>query len=257
MTDLDALLAAVCDRPDDDTPRLIYADELDDAGEAARAEFVRIQCELAGTPTLAEWRYDEMRRRERELFTGWRRRWFDLPPGVSWSVVIDADGIDGLNDPNEGTATAVVRRGFVDEARCTLSAWRGGECGRCGGDGRAHGADRPFEWSADVDYGKCVVCSGSGRLPALGPAVLAAAPTVRVVTATDREPGQDGSGRWYWSWDNEFTHDWPSTLPDEIMRLGLAGRTEVARTFPSRPTALAALSAALIAEARAAAPGGR
>jgi hypothetical protein len=35
-------------------------------------------------------------------------------------------------------------------------------CRRCEGDGKAHGADRPFEWSADVDYGKCVVCKGSG-----------------------------------------------------------------------------------------------
>jgi uncharacterized protein (TIGR02996 family) len=49
-----AILAAVAERPDDDTPRLAYADWLDDhAGDLpdpdavrARAEFVRVQCEL-------------------------------------------------------------------------------------------------------------------------------------------------------------------------------------------------------------------
>lgn len=42
-----ALLAAVRDKPDDDTPRLVYADWCDDNGEAERAEFVRLQVESA------------------------------------------------------------------------------------------------------------------------------------------------------------------------------------------------------------------
>ncbi|MBN9518947.1 TIGR02996 domain-containing protein [bacterium] len=52
MDDETALLAAACDRPDDDTPRLVLADWLDDHGDAARAAFVRAQVELARTP---EW----------------------------------------------------------------------------------------------------------------------------------------------------------------------------------------------------------
>lgn len=44
--------------------------------------------------------------------------------------------------------------------------WFPDRCSRCDGDGKAHGSDRPFEWSADVDYMKCVVCKGSGRGPA-------------------------------------------------------------------------------------------
>ncbi len=41
-----ALLRAICDHPDEDTPRLVYADWLDEQGgesNAARAEFIRIQ----------------------------------------------------------------------------------------------------------------------------------------------------------------------------------------------------------------------
>jgi uncharacterized protein (TIGR02996 family) len=50
MTDHDALVRAICESPDDDTPRLIFADFLEESGEAARAEFVRSQVELARTP---------------------------------------------------------------------------------------------------------------------------------------------------------------------------------------------------------------
>ncbi len=52
MDDHAALLAAVCDRPDDDTPRLVLADFLDDHGDPDRAAFVRAQVELARSP---EW----------------------------------------------------------------------------------------------------------------------------------------------------------------------------------------------------------
>lgn len=44
MTDLDALLAAIADRPDDDTPQLVYADWCDDHDEPARAELIRVMC---------------------------------------------------------------------------------------------------------------------------------------------------------------------------------------------------------------------
>ena len=42
-----SLLAAIDARPADDLPRLVYADWLDDHGHAVRAEFIRLQCEIA------------------------------------------------------------------------------------------------------------------------------------------------------------------------------------------------------------------
>ncbi len=50
MSDRDALLAAICAQPDEDTPRLAFADWCDEYGEPARAAFVRAQVELARTP---------------------------------------------------------------------------------------------------------------------------------------------------------------------------------------------------------------
>lgn len=52
MTERDALLAAILSSPEDDTPRMIYADWLEERGEVERADFVRVQCELARTPPL-------------------------------------------------------------------------------------------------------------------------------------------------------------------------------------------------------------
>jgi uncharacterized protein (TIGR02996 family) len=84
MTDEPALLAAIADRPDDDTPRLVYADWLDDHGAADRAEFIRLQCMLArdheDDPAAAE-RADELENQH-------RIRWLaGVPtgPGLRWS----------------------------------------------------------------------------------------------------------------------------------------------------------------------------
>ena len=43
MNERDALLRAVCENPDDDTPRLVFADWLQEHGEGDRAEFIRLQ----------------------------------------------------------------------------------------------------------------------------------------------------------------------------------------------------------------------
>ena len=45
MSDRAALLAAICAHPDEDTPRLAYADWLDEHGDGERAAFIRAQIE--------------------------------------------------------------------------------------------------------------------------------------------------------------------------------------------------------------------
>lgn len=46
-SDGEALLRAICETPDEDTPRLVYADWLQENGEPERASFVRKSIELA------------------------------------------------------------------------------------------------------------------------------------------------------------------------------------------------------------------
>jgi uncharacterized protein (TIGR02996 family) len=72
-------LRAICENPDDDTVRLVYADWLDEHGESDRAELIRIGLRLAaGGCSSAE--EQSLRARERELIQRNRERWFaELP----------------------------------------------------------------------------------------------------------------------------------------------------------------------------------
>jgi len=84
MNQDDAFRQAIIEKPDDDTPRLVYADWLDEHGESARAEFIRVQCQLARLPPDAPGRTDLERRELRLLDANeakWlgpiRREWFN------------------------------------------------------------------------------------------------------------------------------------------------------------------------------------
>src|SRR5262245_25936713 len=50
MSHHDAFLCSVIESPNDDAPRLVYADWLEDQGDTARAEFIRLQIEAARLP---------------------------------------------------------------------------------------------------------------------------------------------------------------------------------------------------------------
>ncbi len=66
MDTRDSLFRAVLNAPDDDLPRLVYADFLDESGDPDRAEFIRVQCRLAkSTPADAD--HFDLKEREAEL----------------------------------------------------------------------------------------------------------------------------------------------------------------------------------------------
>ena len=72
----EAFLADVIEHPEDDAPRLVYADWLEDHGDADRAAFIRLQCELA---KLEEWdaRRPELERRQKRLLRLYASEWSD------------------------------------------------------------------------------------------------------------------------------------------------------------------------------------
>ncbi len=74
MPHADAFLLAVLADPDDDAPRLIYADWLDEQGDGERAEFIRVQCALAPMAWDDE-RRPGLLRRERELLRRHEAAW--------------------------------------------------------------------------------------------------------------------------------------------------------------------------------------
>jgi uncharacterized protein (TIGR02996 family) len=79
MTYDDAFLADIIESPDDDTPRLVYADWLDDHDQPDRAEFIRVQVELARLPDdlRSAARRQELQARERALLQDHMEEWLD------------------------------------------------------------------------------------------------------------------------------------------------------------------------------------
>ena len=74
MSDREPFLRAIQEAPDDDTPRLVYADWLEENGDPDRAEFVRVQCDLARRG-LDDPRYPELAAREYDLLAAHRKEW--------------------------------------------------------------------------------------------------------------------------------------------------------------------------------------
>lgn len=86
MTDRTAFLEAILSQPDEDLPRLIFADWLEEQGDAARAEFIRVQCDLARLPRRSpDWR--ALAEREMDLLSVHGGHWrAEVPafPGIVW-----------------------------------------------------------------------------------------------------------------------------------------------------------------------------
>jgi uncharacterized protein (TIGR02996 family) len=91
-----ALLAAVCDHPDDDAVRLVYADWCEEHGQPERAEFIRLQIDLARLPERDPRRLLEpdspraaLEQRINHLLHAHDKHWVrELPtlPGIAWGA---------------------------------------------------------------------------------------------------------------------------------------------------------------------------
>ncbi len=89
MSDEAALLTAIAAHPDEDTPRLMYADWLDEHGRPIRAEFIRVQIDIARKDHLPRAilnRYVDLFKRNQELIDDHRAELLGplatLPPEV-------------------------------------------------------------------------------------------------------------------------------------------------------------------------------
>ena len=250
-SDEQSLLSAVLDKPADDTPRLLYADWLEEQGHGERAEFIRVQCELATllAPHNGRWPHEAkgwcdcdycaLCRRERKLWEAdttdgvWRID-FALP----WKqnechVLIPQNALANAAHHEAQMPRIVVKRGWPAEVSCTLADWIGGDCGECNGTA-------------------CGKCYGGGVIPGHGPAIVAAQP-VEVVRVTDKRPILSGV---FWTWyssGNRLTPEHtiiPMPIFDLLKPHSLSSGSSQIVHFHSEQAAVAALSAALIAWAK-------
>ncbi len=242
MTDNQAFLESIRSKPDDDLPRLVFADWLDENGEHEWGEFIRVQVEIArifpGTACVQcgrkSWerpnvkycgdgsnkdyshRYEtseemkSLRKRAEELW---------IPP-TSRSVSKSAHTV-GLatvildGQPNPGSAYrswGIARRGFIEEIRCPMATW--------------------------MKHGPKIV-----RLPTAA---------VRKVVVTDRSCNDNADGGYLWFDDTGASGLHPaSDIPEVIfskMECGTAGSNgrQDWRMFDSPGLANAAISEACL-----------
>lgn len=219
----DAFLADVIAHPRDDAPRLVYADWLEDNGRAERAEFIRVQCELArmdreavgpgGTVSRSSpWRQSDPGLRRLQHREGWLLSFLrpaltaELPPSLphchAWGLYL-ARHDDGIDDD----FTVGMGRGFAATVTLPCAAWL------------AH-----------------------------GPALVRAAP-LEVVRLTDRQPypvDGDSRRRHFWA-DNLPTGLFATLVSDDVQPVAHPAW----KRYPGRAEALAALSEACLAWASA------
>ena len=96
----------MCENPDEDTPRLVFADWLQEHGEEERAEFIRLQIEIAGLPDGKK--KQTRQAREKKLLAKHKEKWASYLTGY---------GYEYRDDPFE------FRRGFVERAEMDESTF--------------------------------------------------------------------------------------------------------------------------------------
>ena len=133
-TDLDGLLAGILASPDDDLPRLMYADALDEAGEHSRAEFIRVQVEIARIADKKGIVHSVVRgdllRRADELLHASLLAALDMPQiWPAWSHTLDVYHWsqwwinDWFEEPNRRQAACYHHRGFVEAVIASQDLW--------------------------------------------------------------------------------------------------------------------------------------
>lgn len=123
-----AFLVDILAHPEDDTPRLIYADWLEEHGAEERAELIRVQCRLAQQPeclngrgTLGlDWccRVCDLRRHERRILSATGTADAPIVPQAraNW-----APSLRNILPWDMGSWTWC--RGFVEAVSCTCQGW--------------------------------------------------------------------------------------------------------------------------------------
>jgi uncharacterized protein (TIGR02996 family) len=129
---LQSLVQNVLEHPEEDSPRLVYADCLEEMGQVERAEFIRVQLEFErlhnsrgcglrkgktqGCNICVSKKGLRIRRREKELLKEdglWNNlfdRYFSTLEGQGFWI-------------GDSCFHAVFRRGFVDEIHCACAHW--------------------------------------------------------------------------------------------------------------------------------------
>lgn len=230
-------------------------------GNAERAEFIRVQVELARSfhpplttshqllspegnpecePDCPRCREVRLRQREWKLWKAHWKDWFG-GLGVPGNWIVTTTGKIALETRG---MTCDVWRGFVEHVTAPLTVLFGGKCGRC--------RERGYVAEPGTRYGTmdCPDCKGKGRTPGVAPQLWACQPVTRV-TPTGTTPLNFAHGHWHWMRGDGHRF----SLPEELYDL-LPSRSECGQGCEeTQAAALDVVSAAAVAYGRSVAAG--
>jgi uncharacterized protein (TIGR02996 family) len=168
--DEDALLRAVWDAPHDDAPRLVYADWLEENGDAARAEFIRVQIELA----RFEWDDDRHRKLAQRRARLWQKNQTRFTQGLPSTALPFDRGF-----PSAGPLTVNV----ADLERFDVDRYAFAPILEIGLEGDLSAVNRVVDWPGLDRVGTLQLRESRVDGPAL--ARLLASPRLRHLTALE------------------------------------------------------------------------
>lgn len=212
MSTLQSIYDAIVQSPEDLQLRLVYADALDEAGDSARAEYIRVQCELTSMgelstsrgewvvkefggmtlewsgPSSRDWaKYRDLMQRQEAALRQFGHEW-SRPVATACGLGSTDWGYSGGGDPGTlgGGVGWLFNNGFVEEISCFFDFWVGGECRYCNGHGGRYVPVDPEDYTKygnsrllGEHWHNCYYCS-KGHFTAKGPNIVKSCPIRRI-----------------------------------------------------------------------------
>ena len=253
LTDGQRLLRRILECPEDDAPRLIYSDWLEEQGEEERARFIRSQvflsrndksvtcykpedcyylnkchydCGVIERDTLCEPHWKIVN----DLFDKRKCDWL----GESWAILYLDSEREDADGQYDRLSKAFVGRGFISSVSLTCEAFVGGECKYCNGTG--HPSKGGYQMLAF-----CGICGGTGRIEGVARELSQGHP-ITEVRLVDRKPYTTPSGTIVWL---RYIPPVDSYIPKELHK-----HMEQWSWFDTEADANAAISRACVAYGR-------
>lgn len=159
LTDRQLLLLGILQNPDDDAPRFIYSDCLEESGEYEFAKAIRAMCKKHNRRIFLH---------DNSFFIcgGMKAKWFK-----EWA----------LNIKKSYPQVELIHRGFPCQIKLTCDEFIGIECKACRGRGVV------VTTLSDGIYQECKNCNGEGKVGDVAKSLFQLFPITRVVL-TDKDP---------------------------------------------------------------------
>jgi uncharacterized protein (TIGR02996 family) len=173
-----SFLQAVCETPEDDAPRLVFADWLDDNGQGERAEFIRLQCRLAGMSGLEDG-HAGLVRREKELLDAHGQKWSKPLTKFTIRVTFRRGFVEGMTmtakkflatadalfaaTPLQTLSPLQARQSWTDSRRTSPA------CARSTSTPSRSASAAPSRWPAASTLPACGCCTSAPTAPGAAP----------------------------------------------------------------------------------------